>query len=58
VDECKPLVGGGLMGAGQRALEPHEYRQLDVQLLGAVEPVAHSPEELAGTACRILLATS
>jgi hypothetical protein len=46
------------MGAGQRALEPHEYRQLDVQLLGAVEPVAHSPEELAGTACRILLATS
>jgi kinesin family protein 2/24 len=41
-------MGGGLVGAGAgRALEPHEYRQLDVQLLGAVEPVATSADELA-----------
>ena len=40
-------VGGGAVGAGAgRPLEPHEYRQLDVQLLGAVEPVATSAEEL------------
>ena len=41
-------VGGGLVGAGAgRALEPEEYRQLDVLLLGAVEPKASTASELA-----------
>ena len=39
-------VGGGVMRNGAHELAPEEYRKLDVQLIGAVEPTVTSATEL------------
>ena len=56
-------VGGGAVGAGAgAAMDPSEYRKLDVQLVGAVEPEVRTAEELeaiiqAGKSRRAVSAT-
>ena len=56
-------VGGGAVGAGAgAAMDPSEYRKLDVQLIGAVEPEVRTAEELeaiiqAGKSRRAVSAT-